>query len=296
MALFDREYYRNEGPPPGLQASDRMMVTNLVILTVAIYVVDIFLGRQHWLIASLSLTSADLAKPWLWWRFLTYGFAHAPYPEMGHIFWNMFGLWMFGRDVELIYGRKEFLRFYLVALVVGSIVWALRNQLWGAAPQGQEHVLLGASGAVTAVVLMFVLQHPTRTILLMFVLPVPAWVMGVLIIGGDLMQMMSSTGQRSIAFDVHLVGATFAILYFRLGWNLGRWIPELPWLRGSARPWKRKPRLRVHDPGEDGSEQDEVADQLLIKVSREGMESLTAQERRILEAYSRRMRQKHRPD
>ena len=50
-------------------------------------------------------------------------------------------------------------------------------------------MLLGASGAVTAIVLLFVFHYPTRTILLMFVLPVPAWVMGVLIIGGNLMQM-----------------------------------------------------------------------------------------------------------
>ena len=296
MALFDREYYRDEAPPPGLQASDRMMVTNLVILNVAMYVVDIFLGRQHWLMDQLSLSSADLAKPWLWWKFLTYGFAHAPYPETGHILWNMLGLWMFGRDVEQIYGRKEFLRFYLVTLVVGSIVWALRYQLSGASSQGPEHVLLGASGAVTAVVLLFVLHNPSRTILLMFVLPVPAWVIGVLIIGGDLMQMLSSTGQRTVAFDVHLAGAAFAILYYRLGWNLGRWLPDLHGFPGSMGRWKPKPRLRVHDPGLDDSEDDDEADQLLIKVSREGMESLTAKERRILEAYSRRMRQKHRPD
>lgn len=296
MALFDREYYRDEAPPPGLQVSDRMMVTNLVILNVAIYVVDMFLGRDHWLMDSLSLSSADLAKPWLWWRFLTYGFAHSPYPETGHILWNMLGLWMFGRDVELSQGRKEFLRFYLVALVVGSLVWMLRSQLWDAVSPGGEHVLLGASGAVTAVVLLFVLHNPTRTILLMFVLPVPAWVVGVLIIGGDLMQMLSDTGQRAVAFDVHLAGAAFAILYHRLGWNLGRWRPDLQWLRIPARPWKLKPRLRVHDPGEEDSEDDDEADQLLIKVNREGIESLTAKERRILEAYSRRMRQKHRPD
>jgi Na+/citrate or Na+/malate symporter len=219
---------------------------------------------------------------------------------MAHIFWNMFGLWMFGRDVEQIYGRKEFLRIYLATIVVGSVVWALRYQLLsGAMLSGATQVpghLLGASGAVTAVVLLFVLHNPTRTILLMFVLPVPAWVMGVLIIGGDLMQMLSNPGQRSVAFDVHLTGAAFAILYYRLGWNLGHWIPDLQGFRGSVGRWKSKPRLRVHDPGADDSEDDDEADQLLAKVSREGMESLTAKERRILEAYSRRMRQKHRPD
>jgi len=295
MALFDREYYREEAPPPGWQVSERMLVTNLVILNVALYVLDIFLGRQHWLMDVLSLHSADLAKPWLWWRFLTYGFAHAHYPDTGHILWNMLGLWMFGRDVELTVGRKEFLRFYLVALVVGSLVWMGRTQLWDGAPPGREHVLLGASGGVTAVVLLFVLQNPTRTILLMFVLPVPAWVLGVLIIGGDLMQMLSAT-DRLVAFDVHLTGAAFAILYYRRGWNLARWMPNLSGGFPAFRAWKPKPRLRVHDPDRDDNDEDELADRLLIKVNREGMGSLTAKERRILEAYSRRMRDKHRTD
>ena len=76
----------------------------------AIYLVDVFLGRQHWLMDQLSLSSADLAKPWLWWRLPTCGFAHAPYPEMGHIFWNMFGLWIFGRDVEQLLRPEGILR------------------------------------------------------------------------------------------------------------------------------------------------------------------------------------------
>jgi membrane associated rhomboid family serine protease len=291
MALFDREYYRDETPPPRLRPAARMMVTNLVILNVAIYVVDIFLGRQHWLMASLSLSSADFASPWLWWRFLTYGFAHMPYPMLEHIFWNMLGLWMFGRDVELLYGRRELLTFYLVTIVFGSLVWALRYQLSG--PQEQPSVLLGASGAVTAVVLLFVFHYPKRTILLMFVLPVPAWVMGVLIIGGDLMQMWSSSGHRTVAFDVHLAGAAFAIAYYRFGWNLSGWFRDLRGLGGSVGQWKPKPRLKVVKPDEDDIEEDEEADRLLIKVRDKGMSSLTAKERRTLEAYSRRMRQKH---
>lgn len=292
MALFDREYYRDVPPPPRLRSSNRMMVTNLVILNVALYVLDIFLGRQHWLMATLSLSSADFAQPWLWWKFLTYGFAHMPYPALEHVFWNMLGLWMFGRDIEELYGRRELLTFYLVTLVFGSLVWALRYQLSG--PHEQPTVLLGASGAVTAVVLLFVFHYPHRTILLMFVLPVPAWVMGVLIIGGDLMQMLATSGQRTVAFDVHLAGAAFAIAYYRFGWNLSGRFRQLRGIGGTvAGAWKPKPRLKVHQPDEDDLEEDEQADRLLIKVRDQGMSSLTAKERRVLEAYSRRMRQKH---
>lgn len=297
MALYEREYYRDERPPGLGRFADRMMVTNLVIVNVAIYLIDTFLGDENWLRETLPLSSADLAKPWLWWKFLAYGFAHTSYPDIGHIVWNMLGLWMFGRDVEMIYGRREFLRIYTVVLVLGSAVWALRYLLVGSSQV--EYVLLGASGAVTAVVLLFVLHYPKRTILLMFVLPVPAWVVGVLIIGGNLMEMLSSQsaqGPHAIAFDVHLVGAAFAILYFRFGWNLGRLLPGLSGMRMLLKSFRRKPRLRVHDADQDESDPDEEGDRLLIKVHREGEASLTTKERRILEAYSRRMRQKHRRD
>ncbi len=76
MALYEREYYRDERPPGHMHFADRMMVTNLVIVNVAIYLIDTFLGGDHWLRETLSLSSHDLAKPWLWWKFLTYGFAH----------------------------------------------------------------------------------------------------------------------------------------------------------------------------------------------------------------------------
>ena len=57
---------------------------------------------------------------------------------------------------------------------------------------------------------------------------------------------------------------------------------------------KPKPKLRVHDPDEQYSGSDAEGDALLEKVNQRGIDSLTAREKKILEAYSRRMRQKHR--
>lgn len=266
------------------------MVTNLLIINVALYVLDIFptVGQKHWLMHVMSATPNSLVKPWLWWQLISYGFAHDPRDYM-HIVWNMFGLWVFGREVEGIYGRWEFLRIYLVSIFLGGLFWTARTcltvdpALWG--PPGPT--VLGASGAVTAVILLFCIHFPHRTILLMFVLPVPAWVVGLLIIGGNLIGMRTD---RTIAFDVHLVGAAFAICYYRFGWNLGRWTPSFSvptsWL-------KSRPKLRVHHPDSE-DDLEEEADQALAKVNREGIESLSARERRILEDYARRMRQKRR--
>jgi len=289
MGVYDRDYYREEQQPPGIQFSGRMMVTNLVIVTAAVFLVNMF-TRDNWLMNTLAAEPSVVVKPWLLWKLVTYGFAHDP-EQIGHIFWNMFGLWIFGRDIEMVYGRKELLRIYLFALVLGSLAWCLREYFADGADS--KAVLLGASGAVTAVVLLFVFHYPKRTILLFLVLPVPAWVLGVIIIGGNMYQTLSPSANQTVAFDVHLVGAAFAICYYRFGWNIGRMLPGSGGTRFSLSRLKPRPKLKIHDPDERYEKQDEEADRLLEKVGREGMDSLTSKERRALEDYSRRMRQKH---
>ena len=223
MGVYDRDYYRDEQRPPGVQFGGQMLVTKLVIVTAALYLLNKFAGENNWLMLdALAVEPSVLEKPWLLWKLVTYGFAHDPL-SIGHVFWNMFGLWIFGRDIETVYGPKEFLRIYLFALVLGSLVWCLRENFssdpdtWGP--------LIGASGAVTAVILLFVFHYPKRTILLFLVLPVPAWVVGVMIIGGNVYNTLFASAAQDVAFDVHLVGAAFAICYYRFGWNIGRLLP-----------------------------------------------------------------------
>jgi hypothetical protein len=160
--------------------------------------------------------------------------------------------------------------------------------------EAQRFRLLGASGGVAAVILLFVYNFPKRTILLFFVLPVPAWILGIFLILGDAFGFLGfGGGTANIAFDVHLVGAAFATAYFWLGWNLGRITPAA--LKDGIRlpRFRRRPKLRIHNPDKSDSNQDLEADRLLEKVSREGLDSLTTKERRTLEEYSRRMREKH---
>jgi len=290
MGVYDRDYYRDEQQPAGVQFGGQMLVTKLVILTAALYLLNNFFA-DDWLMSTLAMDLSVVTKPWLLWKLVTYGFAHAP-DHIGHILCNMFGLWIFGRDVEMVYGRKEFLRIYLVALVLGSFAWGLRECLAGGLDS--QAGLWGASGAVTAVILLFVFHYPKRTILLFLVLPVPAWVLGVMIIGGDVYNTLFVSTAQNVAFDVHLVGAAFAVCYFRFRWNIGRLLPGSGGTRLSMPRLKRRPKLKIHDPDKLYEKKDEEADRLLEKVSRDGMDSLTSKERRILEEYSRRMRQKHR--
>lgn len=300
MGIHDRTYYREEeSARGGFDASNSTMITKIVIATVAIYVLDMFIaGRDHWMMHGMASGPQDLLRPQYWWRYLTSGFAHAVDGPRAyqHILFNMLSLWFLGRTVEMVYGAKEILRFYLVAIVIGSIAQAVRQYIM--VPEPEWARCLGASGAVVGVVMLFVCNFPKQKLLLFMVIPVPAWLVGVLLIGMNLLgatgiELPSPSGERigRVAYDVHLVGVVFALAYFKFKWNLGSLVPG-NWSK-VTNVLKSKPKLRVHAPEEDYDASDAEGDALLAKVNRDGIDSLTSRERKILEDYSRRMRQKH---
>lgn len=289
MGIYDREYYRDDRPRGFELSGGWSMTTWLIIVNAAVFLINVV--TDDWIVEQFSATATSLTRPYLAWQFVTYGFTHDP-NGIGHVFWNMFGLWVFGQAVEAIYGPREFLRIYLVSVVLGGVFWAVRVVVSG---DHSSTYLLGASGAVTAVTLLFCIHYPKQTIRLMMVIPVPAWLVGAMIILANIQGVLS--GERGTAFDVHLVGAALAIGYYTLGWNFGRWLPDGSWPR-MRWPWRKSPRLRVHQPTDfedpDEGELDHTADRLLEKISREGIESLSAAERATLERHSRRMRDKRR--
>lgn len=281
MGLYDRPYYRDESPRGFSLDGPRSMVTNLIIINVAVFLVDVlFLNNR--LPELLGAFSDTLQKPWQWWRFITYGFCHAS-DDARHIIGNMIGLFFFGRDIEGVYGRRKFLGMYLTAILLGGVVWSLLS-----VATGSGGVLIGASGAVTAVIILFAVHYPRRTVYLMFVLPVPAWALGLLIILNDVVGVRSDT---NVAHVVHLVGAAYAYAFYKTQWELGQYFSG-DWFR-NLRRFKPRPKLRVHNPESRQRSLDEQADAVLDKVHRNGEASLDEKERRILEEYSERMKQKH---
>ena len=104
----------------------------------------------------------------------------------------------------------------------------------------------GASGGVTAVTLLFCLLYPRATLLAAFLFPVPAWVVGAIIIVSNVFgSATNSPLTGGVAYDVHLVGAALAVGYWYFGWNFGR-LPGRDELRrssarakGCSRPGRR---------------------------------------------------------
>ncbi len=290
MGLYDREYYRDESDRGLFGGGQRTMVTNIVIFTVAIFVIDYFTeitgGRpfgQHskWLSDFMAAHVDTWRHPLQWWKFLTSGFAHDP-SNLLHVGINMFMLWMFGRGVEEVYGPKEFLRFYLVTIVVASVAWSIAETVSGSPAAAGMY---GASGAVSGVLALYALNFPRRTILVMFVIPAPAWAVVLFMV---LVNIMSVGDQdANVAYTAHLAGFAFGFLYHRMRWNIGRVLPSG---LSISRLIKRQPRLRVHRPSasEDTDRASGEVDRILEKIHTQGEDSLTNKERRTLEDAARR--------
>ena len=174
--------------------------------------------------------------------------------------------------------------------MLSGLIWAILQQF-----TGQSAYLVGASGAVSGIVMLFIFNFPNeRLVLFPIPIPVRAWVLGVLYIGMDVMGALNNTG--NVAYTAHLAGAAMAFMYFRSGKRITQFTPgNLAWPKwNSLFPRRNRPGLRIHDPVGRSPKNERRADEVLDKVHREGTDSLTAQERKVLEEYSRRMRQKHR--
>jgi rhomboid family protein len=285
MGIYDRDYQRGgyyDRQPGFYLGGSRMMTTNIILATFAVYVVQLLVGQKY--ADAFELHSDWFWRPWQAYQLLTYGFLHAP-DDLWHIALNMLGLFFFGREVELRYGRREYLIFYLTAIVVAGLVWTaatiptMREALaQGAAPPAA----LGASGGVTAVVILFAFNFPFRTVLFMFFLPMPMWVAAIIFVVIDALGAVRVRDAGNVAVTAHLGGALFAFLYYRWGGRLERLLPRTSVLSRL----RARPKLRVHDPGNDAATDSRV-DEILKKIQEHGQDSLTYGERRILEEASK---------
>jgi membrane associated rhomboid family serine protease len=280
MGLYDREYSRE--PQSGYQLSAPQSASmQLLVVTIGVYIVQVLFTEST---QYLQLASDWYRRPWEAYRLLTYGFAHDP-QDVVHIIGNMLVLGFFGRYVEDRYGRTAFLTFYLAAILIGGLGWSLTQSL-----SGRQAVMVGASAATTAVFLLFALNFPRTEVRLMFMFPMPAWVLALLIVGSDMHGAITRANSGGVAFMAHLFGAAFALAFYRFRWLPGQGL--VTWLGNrSLRP---KPRLRVHEPDDEDEEHDLASqvDKILQKIQEQGQDSLSRSERRLLEKASRQYQQK----
>ncbi len=297
MGFSDRGYYRSE--PSNSFLEEWTGVLTLIVANVAIWVANL-LGANEFPVNRFLALQGDLPRHLLKvWELVTYGFVHDSLNPW-HLVVNMLTLWFFGRVVEEVMGRAEFFRFYFTAIVLAGAAWLASVQM-GHPLQAARFSLVGASGAVMAVLAVFIWYFPKQTILLWGVLPVPAWALGLLYFVSDVQGATSGGG--NVAHVAHIAGAIFGLLYAWRGWNLGD-VADF----GAA---FRRRRMRVVRPDDDrraasspaarpreperlDPDLQEQVDRILEKISRSGESSLTTTERDTLTQASRRLKERSR--
>jgi membrane associated rhomboid family serine protease len=157
--------------------------------------------------------ATDARSPFMPWQLLTYGFLHG---NTTHIFFNMFGLWMFGRDLEQFMGSQRFLVYFLVCVVGAGIV-----QLIVAGMQGGLYPTVGASGGVFGILLAYGLTFPNRIVVPLFP-PIPMRAITFVFIYGLLeLYLGVSGGAPGVANFAHLGGMLFGFLLLQY-WRRAR--------------------------------------------------------------------------
>lgn len=261
-------HYRREW---GLQFSITPAVKYLILANVSIFVVELLFGMR-W------SRLFGLAPVYFWsgsiWQPVTYMFLHG---GLFHLLINMFILWMFGTTLESTWGSRRFLKFYFLCGIGAGLLNAVVTP-------GSPIPTVGASGAIYGLLMAFGILFPNQLIFIWGIFPVKAkyFVIGIGIL--EFLTAISAT-HTGIAHFAHLGGMLFGLIYMK--WDA---------LRGLLSDWQHEQERRRHlkvvwDREQEKEKLQREVDELLDKISRHGVESLTEQERERLEKASQKMKE-----
>lgn len=261
-------------------------VLRLILINVAVFLLSWLVMPQ--LTMMLAFVPAQiLTRPW---TLVTYMFAHG---GVGHIFFNMLGLFFFGPPLEARWGAKEFLRFYFICGVGGALL------SFAFAPHSP---IIGASAAIFGVMLAFAMNWPDVPIYIWGIFPIKAkWL--VMIMAAITFYSAFSGSGGNIAHFAHLGGFVAGFLYLKFDPSRSATLASFRKLftrnrmtvvsgggrdaqDARATPQRPAPAQRPVD-----SKLLDELDRVLDKISTQGMGSLTAEERRLLDDASRRYKQ-----
>jgi membrane associated rhomboid family serine protease len=234
---------------------------------------------------------SDKVKHGQVWRLVTAGFCHDRM-AIWHLAFNMLFLFWFGKRLERIYGAAEFTAFYFTALVVSSLAYI------GLDLYTDTHIpAIGASGAVWGVVAVYALMYPYERVHVYFLFPIEIrWLVLLYFIFDLHPVLLALAGERQftgVAHAAHIGGAIFGFLYWQQSWRLMPLVERLRWVNRDATILSF-PRARSRRRNASTQCNTERMDEILTKISEQGRDSLTDEEREILEESSRRIRQNRR--
>jgi len=178
----------------------------LILINVAAFLLDSLMGGQ----LSALLALWPLGSNFMPWQIVTYAFLHG---SLTHILFNMFGVYMFGADLERVWGARRYLTFYMVSAIAAAIA-----QLAVASITGGQYPTVGASGALFGLLLAFAMVFPRRMVVPL-IPPIPMRAPIFVALYGGLELFLGVTGtQAGVAHFAHLggmAGGYLMLLYWR---------------------------------------------------------------------------------
>ena len=233
------------GPGPLSPALKALLAAN-----VAVFALEVVAPGVTW---TLGMMPAAVLGQLHVWQLLTYMFVHA---GLFHILFNMLALWMFGTELERIWGTRYFLKYYFVTGIGAAALTVLFSLLpFSVATSLRHSVIVGASGAIYGLLLAYALHFPDRPIYMYMVFPIPAKYF--VIIMGLIAFYSSLADNGGVANATHLGGLIVGYLflkgarfhplgeakYWYLRWKMNRTRKKFDvYSGGRANDWDR----RVH--------------------------------------------------
>ena len=210
----------------------------LLIGNVAVFLLQKLLGQDTfapfmlWPPSEMGFDPFSPGQNFQIWQLLSYGFLHG---SIGHLLFNMLAVFMFGAPLELTWGTRRFLAYYLIC-VAGAGLCQLAVGWWTISQGGEAYPTLGASGGVFGLLLAYGMLFPNQRVMLLFP-PIPMKARTFVIVFGALELLLGFTGwQPGVAHFAHLGGMLFGWLVIRY------WRGQPPF--GGRRPPRGPSHLR----------------------------------------------------
>ncbi len=271
-----------------------VVVKLIVINAIAFLIVSLgsFIFRMspgyfaRWFVLSDNLDTL-LFQPW---TLITYGFLHFGF---FHILINMLWLYWFGQFVLNLFTGKRLLTVYMLGALFGGLLFVLAYNLFPAFDQTQQAYLIGASGAVTAI-MIFIATYTPNTEFRIFTFTIKLWQIALFLFLFDLVRIPTSGNAGGLM--AHVGGGIFGYIYavqLAKGNDIGKWFENfMDWVANLFKPRAKKPFRKVHrtphatpkpsKSKENKSEYQKKVDAILDKISQSGYESLTKAEKDFL--------------
>lgn len=304
MGLLDRHYARDSDEPAGLGAARRLPFNVwLIIANVAVFAFQVFSPQVTRALGGGPAVRMDLITYWGHfstarilhglevWRVVTFQFLHA---SPLHLFFNMFGLWVFGGMVERHLGFKKYAAFYLVCGIAGALMYLFLNLTgfifakmgWPRVPgllfEDTWVPLVGASAGCFGVIMASAFIAPNAVVQLIFPpIPLRLKLLAYGYVGIAVFNLFTGS-QNAGGEAAHLGGALAGYFFIRNSHLLLDFFDIL----GDSRPpggAPRSPKLGVLFSRARGPDQGEI-DRILAKVHSQGLQSLSEKERQTLRA------------